>query len=47
MLGGIRHLFWDLGYGFDKDFSTKIAWLTVIGSTVLTFATWYVGYAIR
>jgi succinate dehydrogenase / fumarate reductase cytochrome b subunit len=46
-LGGIKHLFWDVGYGFEKDFSTKIAWLTVIASILLTFAVWYVGYAVR
>lgn len=25
MLGGFRHFMWDLGYGFDKHFSTKLA----------------------
>ena len=47
MLGGIKHLFWDVGYGFDKEFSTKIAWATLVASTLLTFAIWYVGYAVR
>jgi len=46
-LGGIKHLFWDVGYGFEKEFSTKIAWLTVIASPLLTVAIWYVGYAVR
>ena len=46
-LGGIKHLFWDIGYGFDKDFSTKIAWLSLAASILLTFGVWYVGYAVR
>ena len=46
-LGGIKHLFWDVGYGFEKEFATRIAWLSVIASILLTFAIWYVGYAIR
>src|SRR5919109_3042094 len=25
MLGGLRHLMWDLGYGYGKEFSTKLA----------------------
>ena len=46
-LGGIKHLFWDLGYGFDKDFANKIAWLTLILSVVLTVLIWAVAYAVR
>ena len=47
MLGGIKHLFWDVGYGFDKDFSTKIAILSLIASTILTLLIWVVAYAVR
>ena len=47
MLGGIKHLFWDLGYGFDKDLTTKIAWLTLIGSITLTCLVWIAAYAVR
>ena len=25
MLGGLRHFTWDLGYGFEKHFTTKLA----------------------
>jgi succinate dehydrogenase / fumarate reductase cytochrome b subunit len=46
-LGGIKHLFWDLGYGFDKDFANKIAWMTLILSVALTALIWVVGYAVR
>lgn len=47
MLGGIRHFIWDTGKGFDKDFSTKMAWATLAGSIVLTILIWIIGYATR
>src|ERR1043165_9915507 len=25
MLGGMRHFMWDMGHGFDKHFTTKLA----------------------
>lgn len=46
-LGGIKHLFWDMGYGFDKDVSTKIAWLSFIVSSILTCMIWFIAYVIR
>jgi succinate dehydrogenase / fumarate reductase cytochrome b subunit len=46
MLGGIKHLFWDVGYGFEKDFSTKVAIFTLIGSTLITCIIWLAAYAI-
>ncbi len=46
-IGGIKHLFWDLGYGFEKNFATKIAWITIIASGIITLLIWFVGYAIR
>ena len=47
MLGGIRHFVWDLGYGFDKHVTTKMAWATLAGSIVLTVLIWIAGYATR
>lgn len=46
-LGGLRHFMWDLGYGLDKDFSTKLAYANAIGSVVLTILVWVIGYAAR
>lgn len=37
---GIRHLFWDMGYGFDIDIVNKTGWLAVISSIGLTIAAW-------
>ncbi len=47
MLGGLRHLFWDLGYGFEKSFSTKLAKANLAGSVVLTLVVWIIGYMVR
>ena len=40
MLGGIRHLIWDTGRGFDLATVKRISWMTIIGSLVLTLAVW-------
>lgn len=40
MLGGIRHLIWDAGRGFDLKTVDMLCWATIIGSVVLTVALW-------
>ena len=47
LLGGLRHFMWDLGYGFDKHFSTKLAKATLVASICLTLLIWIVGYIAR
>ena len=47
MLGGIRHLIWDTGYGLDKTSIEVLAWATIIGSTALTVLVWVVGYWLK
>jgi succinate dehydrogenase cytochrome b subunit len=36
LLNGIRHLFWDAGYGFELPVARKTAWVAFLGSVVLT-----------
>src|SRR5215204_6894007 len=36
MLGGIRHLIWDAGYGFDSTERQGLSLATLLGSIVLT-----------
>ena len=36
---GLRHLYWDLGYGYDLKSVTISGWVAVIFSFVLTFLT--------
>ena len=47
MLGGIRHLIWDTGSGLDRTSIEIFAWLTIIGSTLLTALIWVAGYALK
>ena len=44
MLGGIRHLVWDTGRGFDLPTVEIMAWATLIGSMSLTVIIWVLGY---
>lgn len=39
-LGGIRHLIWDTGRGFDLRSVDILCWSTIIGSVVLTLLLW-------
>ena len=39
-LGGIRHLVWDTGRGFDIPTVRLMSWLTIIGSLTLTILLW-------
>jgi succinate dehydrogenase / fumarate reductase, cytochrome b subunit len=36
LLNGIRHLFWDAGYGFELPVARKTGWAAALGSVVLT-----------
>jgi succinate dehydrogenase / fumarate reductase cytochrome b subunit len=44
MLGGIRHLIWDTGRGFEPSERELLARATIIGSIVLTLILWAIGY---
>jgi succinate dehydrogenase cytochrome b subunit len=45
MLGGLKHLMWDVGYGFELTTANWVARLSLIASVGLTFALWYLGYS--
>jgi succinate dehydrogenase / fumarate reductase, cytochrome b subunit len=47
LLGGIRHLIWDTGYGMGKPARDWLSWATIIGSVALTLVVWIVGYLVR
>jgi len=42
---GIRHLIWDMGYGFDVSKATKGAQISFLAALVLTVLTWVVAFA--
>lgn len=46
LLGGIRHLLWDAGLGFEIKTAELGAKLVVVGSIVLTVLVWIIAYAI-
>lgn len=38
---GIRHLFWDVGMGFELHQTNASAWLVVIASVLMTAVYWF------
>ena len=38
MMNGLRHLLWDLGYGFEIGTAQKSGWLVFIAATLATIA---------
>lgn len=42
LLGGLRHLFWDTGHGFDLATIERLARVTLAGSIGLTILFWIV-----
>jgi succinate dehydrogenase / fumarate reductase cytochrome b subunit len=43
LCNGIRHLFWDAGYGFELKDAYRSGWIVVGVSLVATLAAWIVG----
>lgn len=44
LCNGIRHLFWDAGYGFDLQTIYASGWAVVAISIGLTLAAWIIGF---
>ncbi len=44
-LGGLRHLVWDTGRGFDLELVEWMARLNLAGSVVITVVIWLIGYS--
>ena len=40
LLNGVRHLFWDAGYGFELTQRHASGWFAVVGSIALTLSVW-------
>ncbi|MFK7852739.1 MAG: succinate dehydrogenase, cytochrome b556 subunit [Granulosicoccus sp.] len=45
MCNGIRHLFWDVGHGFDLEIAKKSGNVCVIAALVMSVVTWMVAAA--
>ena len=44
LLNGIRHLVWDMGYGFDKDDANRNSWIIILLSIALAVAAFVAAY---
>ena len=47
LLGGVRHAFWDAGFGLDDPARERLAQATLIGGIALTAIAWIIGYFVR
>ena len=47
MLGGVRHLIWDAGYGLDSPRREQLSWAGLIGGFALTVIVWIIGSGLR
>lgn len=45
LANGIRHLFWDAGYGFDLPTAEKSGYAVLIFTVVATLLAWFLGLA--
>jgi succinate dehydrogenase / fumarate reductase cytochrome b subunit len=43
-LGGVRHLIWDMGHGFEPAEREMLTLATLVGSIGLTIVIWGIGY---
>ncbi len=46
LCNGIRHLFWDVGLGFELDEVYRSGWTVVVATVALTLIVWIVGYTV-
>ncbi len=43
LCNGIRHLFWDIGWGYEMETTTASSVAIIVGTVVLTALTWIIG----
>jgi len=43
LLSGVRHFFWDLGYGYEIKTANLSGIIVILGSLVLTIILWMIG----
>ena len=46
LLGGLRHLMWDTGYGLDLPTVFASGWVVAVGAVALTVLLWIVGFLV-
>jgi len=45
LLNGVRHLFWDVGVGFERSQRHLSGWFAVLGAAALTLCVWGLVFA--
>ncbi len=45
LCNGVRHLFWDIGWGFELETADLTSKLVIVGAIVLTAITWFFALA--
>ncbi|MDZ7748956.1 MAG: succinate dehydrogenase, cytochrome b556 subunit [Halofilum sp. (in: g-proteobacteria)] len=40
LCAGVRHLFWDAGYGYGLDAARRGSWAIIVAAIALTVSTW-------
>lgn len=46
LCNGIRHLFWDAGYGFELPDTYRSGYVVLAGTAVLTLMSWIAGFGV-
>lgn len=46
LANGIRHLFWDAGYGFELETAHRTGQAVIVAAVVLTVIAWVIGYSV-
>lgn len=46
LCNGVRHLLWDIGWGFEKQQYTSSGYATILIAVVLTAVTWLAGFIV-
>ncbi len=46
LCNGIRHLFWDVGLGYEMETVYRSGWSVVAATAVLTLAAWVIGLGV-
>lgn len=44
LFNGIRHLYWDMGKGFDIPTVTKTGWFAIVFSIISSIVTWVMAF---
>jgi len=47
LLNGLRHLFWDMGWGFEIDETYRSGWAVGVLTVVFTAAIWFAAFGGR